>query len=236
LLGQEGLEVVRVALRQRGADRNQPRPFEERHRHDAVGGRADDEREIHVTSLERAMVLGEVELLELEDEPRVVAADRLEEPIPDSLRVFVGEEADPDLTGEAAGADLRHAPEVGCVVEQLRRHREELGSRTRQGNGFARALEQLDTELTLERLDLLADRRLGDVQLVRGAPEVQLASDLDEVFELPELHAFASSPSRRCARWCDRQGGSRSAPARVPIVGVYRRIGNRYWPRGGRGP
>ncbi len=145
------------------------------------------------------MVLGEVELLELEDEARVLAADGLEEALPDPLRVFIGEEADPDLAGEATSADLRQAPEVRRVVEQLRRERHQLGSWARQGHRLARALKQLNAELTLERLDLLADRGLGDVQLLGGAPEMQPASDRDEVFELAEFHAFASSRCRRRA-------------------------------------
>ena len=72
--------------------------------------------------------------------------------------------------------------------EQLGRERHQLGAGARQRDRFARALEQLDAELDLERLDLLADRGLGDVELLGGAPEVQLAGDRHEVFELPEFH------------------------------------------------
>jgi hypothetical protein len=156
------------------------------------------------------MVLGEIELLELENEARVVATDRLEEPFPDPLRIFVREEADPDLAGEAPSADLRDAAEVRRVIQQLGRERHQLGTRTRQGDGLARPLEQLDAELTLERLDLLADRGLGNVQLLGGAPEVQFPSDRDEVFELPQFHGFASCCSRQRAGSRDRQCGSRS--------------------------
>ena len=52
----------------------------------------------------------------------------------------------------------------------------------------AGALEQPAAQLGLERADLLAERRLGDVQARRGAPEVQLLGDGDEIAKLAEFH------------------------------------------------
>jgi hypothetical protein len=167
------------------------------------------------------MVLGEVQLLEFENEARVLPANRRQEPLPHLLRIFVGEEPNPDLARDATSADLRKAPEVRGVIEQLRRERQQLGSGAGEEDGFARALEQQDAELTLERLDLLTDRRLGNVQLLGGAPEVQLASDSNEVLELPELHAFSPCCTRRHAEQCDRQYRSTSDIRRVPIAGGY---------------
>ena len=52
----------------------------------------------------------------------------------------------------------------------------------------AGALEQPDPQLGLEGADLLAERRLGDVQTSRRAPEVQLLGDGDEIAKLAEFH------------------------------------------------
>lgn len=41
-------------------------------------------------------------------------------------------------------------------------------------------VEQLDAQIPLEQLDLLAERRLRDVQPLGGPPEVQFLGDGDE--------------------------------------------------------
>ena len=46
-------------------------------------------------------------------------------------------------------------------------------------------------DLLLELADLLAERRLGHVQPLRRAAEVQLLGDGDEVAKVSELHATA---------------------------------------------
>lgn len=51
------------------------------------------------------------------------------------------------------------------------------------------ALEQARTDFLLQRLDLLAQRRLGDPQALGGAAEVQLLGDGDEIAQVPEFHA-----------------------------------------------
>ena len=140
-------------------------------------------------------MLGEVELLELQDEARVLAPDRGHESLPCLVGVLVGEEADPDRAGDPASADLGHPPEVRGVVEELLRERQELRPGPGQRDGLARPLEEVDAELRLERLDLLADGRLGDVDLLRGTAEMELAGDGHEVLELAEFHD----------RPCDRQ-------------------------------
>jgi hypothetical protein len=47
--------------------------------------------------------------------------------------------------------------------------------------------EELDAELTLQLLDLPAERRLGDVESLRGAGEVTLFRDGDERASESEL-------------------------------------------------
>jgi hypothetical protein len=56
--------------------------------------------------------------------------------------------------------------------------------RRRELNPPARPLQQREPELVLERPDLLAERRLRDVQPLRGAAEVKLLRDGHEVAKL----------------------------------------------------
>ncbi|GAA3778497.1 hypothetical protein GCM10022206_16830 [Streptomyces chiangmaiensis] len=49
-------------------------------------------------------------------------------------------------------------------------------------------MKQVHAELGLELADLLGQRRLGHVQPLRGAAEVTLLGDSDEVPEVPEIH------------------------------------------------
>ena len=56
------------------------------------------------------------------------------------------------------------------------------------------AHEQRRPDARLERLDLLRERRRGDVQSFRRAAEVQLLGDRDEVAQQPQLHARHDTP------------------------------------------
>ena len=47
---------------------------------------------------------------------------------------------------------------------------------------------RVDNVPALQAADLLAQRRLGDVERLRRAREVPVPRDRDEVFELPEVH------------------------------------------------
>src|SRR5688572_18296900 len=49
-------------------------------------------------------------------------------------------------------------------------------------------LEQLDVELALQPLDLLADRRLGDEQLLGGHREAEVLGHRTEDLDLVEIH------------------------------------------------
>src|SRR5436190_8009604 len=51
-----------------------------------------------------------------------------------------------------------------------------------------RPREQLKAELAFKGADLLAQRRLDDVQTLGGPPEVHLLGDSDEVPEMTKLH------------------------------------------------
>jgi hypothetical protein len=85
-----------------------------------------------------------------------------------------------------AGADaLDRLPDVVGGSQQggrsLKQERPGLG----QLDGMRRAMQELGLELGLEQPDLAAQRRLRDVQALRGAGEVAFLGDRDEVAETP---------------------------------------------------
>src|SRR6185369_11294221 len=95
------------------------------------------------------------------------------------------------------------------------------------------AVEEAHAELLLELADLLADRRLGDVQPLRGAAEVPLFGGSDEVPEVSELHhylpgAIGVRPDRR-GRPSVACGDCRAADAsaKYPQTGRFGRFSRR---------
>ena len=69
----------------------------------------------------------------------------------------------------------------------------ELTAAVGQRHALRVAVEQRQAELRLERADLLAQRRLLDAQLGRGARHVARAGDGGEVAQLPQVHRSAVS-------------------------------------------
>src|SRR3984893_16319948 len=57
-----------------------------------------------------------------------------------------------------------------------------------ESHAFAASLEQIYSEFAFKVMDLLAERRLRNVQPIGGVGEVQLLSCSDEVFKMAELH------------------------------------------------
>jgi hypothetical protein len=58
----------------------------------------------------------------------------------------------------------------------------------RQRDSFAPSVEQLYPKFAFQIVDLLTERRLRNVQPIRGVREVQLLGGSDEVFKMAELH------------------------------------------------
>ncbi|GLW99032.1 hypothetical protein Misp02_31190 [Microtetraspora sp. NBRC 16547] len=68
-------------------------------------------------------------------------------------------------------------------------------ARRGQGDRAAAAVEEGETDGPFQSGDLLAHRGLGDVQLLRGTPEVEAVGDGEKDFDLPEseLHSVKLS-------------------------------------------
>ena len=77
---------------------------------------------------------------------------------------------------------------VGATVDASRLFREHL-ARQRELGAARGPLEQLHAELVLERLDLLAQRRLADAERFGGLREIRCGRDGQKVAEMPEFHA-----------------------------------------------
>ena len=89
-----------------------------------------------------------------------------------------------DLSEPGTPNQVDHALRLGDQATSL--GEEEIACR-REAYLSARALEEADAELLLERLDLLAQSGLGHVQSLRRSAEVQLLGDGDEVADEAEL-------------------------------------------------
>ena len=64
----------------------------------------------------------------------------------------------------------------------------ELFTLRREPHPPCRAMEQFDTELGLQLADLVAQRRLGNVQPFRSAAEVEFVGDDHEIPEATQFH------------------------------------------------
>jgi len=71
---------------------------------------------------------------------------------------------------------------------------EQRFSRGRELDTPVRALEQLNSELSLESLDLQTQRRLRNPELPRRSAEVKLFGDGDEVAEVPQFQLLGHIP------------------------------------------
>src|SRR5688500_10640065 len=102
--------------------------------------------------------------------------------------------------GDAADLAARGAARAGGGAIDIGQHGLGVGEEGAAGVGQADAArmahEQLGVDLALQRLDLLAERRLLHVELLRRPRDVALAGDGDEVPEMAQFHGHPL-PDRR---------------------------------------
>ena len=89
----------------------------------------------------------------------------------------------------AVGRSVDRCEDRACVLE-------EALARGGERHPAPVAGEQCDAELALERADLLAQRRLRDMQPRRRPMEMQLLGHRDEVTKMPQLHRRHPTPAR----------------------------------------
>jgi len=92
-------------------------------------------------------------------------------------------------TGCGAGTGVvSREPRHFDLLQNATRLRQESGSCLRQRNLPLGPVQQPHTEFRFEFANLLANRRLCDVQSRRGATEVQFLRDRDEISEVAKFH------------------------------------------------
>ena len=94
--------------------------------------------------------------------------------------VHPGCQPEPERSAAAGRRPLGRLPDRVSGGDGLARERQHRLTRRRQCDAVARPLEQLDAELRLEALDLLAQRGLGHVQSAGGAAGVKLVGEDDK--------------------------------------------------------
>jgi hypothetical protein len=114
-------------------------------------------------------------------------------PVGDDVAQHLGErqrrrEADAQLPHLAARDALQLLRQRLRGREQRARTGQQRVAGIGERHRTPRALEQPHAQLRLQRADLLAQRRLGDVQALGGAREVQLLGDGDEIAQVTQLH------------------------------------------------
>ena len=119
---------------------------------------------------------------------RVGLAEAREQP--GDVDVAGGQErADPDATAQDAAQLVDLRARAVDLREDAAGSRGDRLSCLGRGDAAARALEQRGAELLLEPPDLVRQRRLREVELLRGAREVTVPRHRLDASQLPELHA-----------------------------------------------
>src|SRR5690606_6875453 len=157
--------------------------------------RARRDREI---DLVRADELGDLlrrALVQLQVDARIALAERAHDLGQHVARLRV-RRRDRQRAVELGREIAREALNVADLAQDLARAGDDLAAGRRdRGQALALAREQLDAELGLELLQLLADARLAGIQALGGRRDVEAAvDDSDQVFELLQRHSKAPRP------------------------------------------
>jgi hypothetical protein len=97
-------------------------------------------------------------------------------------------EADTHAPGLTPTRELDGPPCRTKTVEHLTCWPDEGFSGAGESDGSRRSIEELSAQVSLEGLDQAAERRLGDVQPLCGATEVQLVRHSQECLEIMHVH------------------------------------------------
>ena len=112
-------------------------------------------------------------------------------PQADGLGIAHG--ADAQGAGNLAGEPGGGVPELVGRGQGLERARQQLLAGGGEDHAARRALEQLQLELRLERLDLPAEGRLADVQALGGPGQMAEFGHRDKGSDLVQLHGTSTA-------------------------------------------
>src|SRR5882757_5231966 len=136
-----------------------------------------------------------------------------------------GHEAHDERTSASSGT-TDSQPDPRGQLDERRRVSKQLPPRWGQLGSTLVANEQLHTQVVLQRANLTRQHRLGDVQRLRGATEVQMLCNRDEVTDLAKIkitHQAGPSPldvapAPPPAVWVPRSSGD-DKRCRYSVVG-----------------
>src|SRR2546425_762143 len=94
----------------------------------------------------------------------------------------------PESTTSAGGGSLRRLDRLGRGRKQSFCFFQEYAARMRQLDVTITTLQERDAQFLLEHPDLLAQRRLGDLDAPSRPRKVELLGDSDEIAQLAEVH------------------------------------------------
>ncbi len=149
----------------------------------------DREGDVDSTVCERFDLFSGVEGLEVESHARMARQEGVQDLSP---HAGLGSDAESDRKAAdfpaSCPASRRHG--VVGVLENAPRLLQEGATGLREGDEMPRSVEEIDTELPLQILNLVRQRRLRDVELFCGTAEVKLVGDRNEVTQMPQFHAY----------------------------------------------
>ena len=142
---------------------------------------------------ERFDLIPGVEGLEVEHHVRVAREEGDEDP---AQHAGLGSVAESDRkTADLSVPALRAVATALSVSWRIAaRLLEKSLARLRQRDEMSRSVEEIDAQLALEVLNLMGQRGLRDVELLRGSPEVELIGDRNEVAQVPKFHLCPPDP------------------------------------------
>ena len=195
--------------------RHQPQPILEQRRH--VQRRRDHrprgEADVDgaVEDVDQRLV-GARRGAERQQDARVLADERLEERR-EQVDERLGRGGGVDLAGRRRRGRAALPGEAVEIVEDARHLRQRPLAEAGEPHDAPAAHEQRLTELVLERANLPADRRLGQVQALRGAREALRLGDGAKRAQLRELHVTRPFPFvRALLRGCPTQHAPHADP------------------------
>ena len=150
-----------------------------------------DQADVDDTGADQPQLLDGRPLVQLDLDVRGGGAEALHDP-GDDRQQRRADEVDPQPAGLPGVDPPRGLNGAVELCQQLPGVAQERLARRGQLHPPSGAGQQLAAELVLELADLLAQRRLGDVQPGGRAAEVQLLGDGHEVAQLAQLDALAS--------------------------------------------
>ncbi len=142
--------------------------------------------------------LGEV-FLEIERHLRRAGLQRGNE-VGQEVRRHRIDDAEPERAGQLVAAGLRNLPDLRRLLEHLLRLLDDTLADRRDRYLALAPLEQPGAKLLLELLDRDGQRGLAHEAALRGATEISLAREGDEIAQLVQRHPpFRAARSRRNA-------------------------------------